>query len=319
MATTAALIVVSVASAAHSLVPGTPRSPHLPAVHAASLDARYTANRRFILSSERAARHLGDTARADELGKLARRDRNFLSFSPVGDGQAVEVLGDLARADSVSVVVPGSDTTLDTFDRIGSVHASLGGGARAVYAQMRRLAPDRRVAVVAWYGYRAPRTMSRDIATSDRAKEGATRLRTLLATLREVNRTASVTLLCHSYGSVVCGETLRGTADGAAAPAAVVVFGSPGLGVRSRADLHSDVPVWAARGTADWITRVPNGMVHVMGEQIGFGTDPTSPSFGARRFAVGAAQHSDYLRPGGPALKNIALIALGRGSAVSHG
>lgn len=318
MAVLAALIVVSVATAAHSLVPGTPRPPHLPAVRAASLHARYEANRRYILSSERAAWRLGDTGRADVLRQLARSDRHFLSFSPDGDGQAVEVLGDLARAEVISVIVPGSDTTLDTFDQLGTRYASLGGSARAVYARERQLAPDRRVAVVAWYGYHAPRTMSFDIATTDRAKQGALRLRKLLVTLRGVSPAARVTLLCHSYGSVVCGQTLRGVDKGAAAaPSAVVVFGSPGMGVRSRAGLRSNIPLWAGRGTRDWITRVPNDSVDVMGQQVGFGTDPTSPSFGARHFPTGSAEHSDYLRPGGVALKNICLIALGRGSVVS--
>ncbi|MGW1894599.1 alpha/beta hydrolase [Streptomyces sp. NPDC002004] len=319
MAAVAGSIVASVTAAAQSLTPGTPRAPHLPAVRAADLDGRYAANRRFILESERAARRLHDTGRARALGRLARPGRQFLSFSPVGDGQAVEVLGNLARADRISVIVPGSDTTVDTFDQLGTTYASLNGGARALYAEERRLAPKKHIAVVAWYGYHAPRTMSRDIAVAGRADDGGRRLRSLLATLHRVDPGAPVAMLCHSYGSVVCGKALRGMdADAAYAPSDAVVFGSPGLGVNSRAELHTRIPLWAGRGATDWITRVPNVSVDVMGERIGFGADPVSPSFGARHFPAGLLGHSDYLRPGGLALKNIARIALGRGSEVTR-
>lgn len=318
LAGVAVAVVASVASAARSLTPGTPSQPHLPAITAATLDTRYQENRQFILDSERAAQRLGDTGRAQVLAKLAQGGRQFLSFSPVGDGQAVEVLGNLADAQVISVVVPGADTTLDTFDQLGTVSASLDGGAKAVYAQEQQLEPERRVAVIAWYGYDAPRTLSLAVATTDRAKAGALLLLKLLSSLRTVAPAAPVTLLCHSYGTVVCGEALRDLGRSGQAPAGVVVFGSPGMGVGSRAGLGSAVPLWAGRGSTDWITDVPNVSVQVLSEQIGFGADPTSPSFGARVFPAGAGGHSDYLLPGSLALKNISLIALGLGSEVSH-
>ena len=59
---------------------------------------------------------------------------------------------------------------------------------------------------------------------------------------------------------------------------------------------------------------VPN--VRVLG--AGFGADPTAPGFGARRFAAGGGNHSDYLAPGGVSLRNLALIALGRTGEVSR-
>src|SRR4051794_7348067 len=45
----------------------------------------------------------------------ARSGRHFLAFDTRGDGTAVEVVGDLATADRIAVVVPGVDTTLATF------------------------------------------------------------------------------------------------------------------------------------------------------------------------------------------------------------
>ncbi|MEU8680713.1 alpha/beta hydrolase [Streptomyces sp. NPDC048611] len=317
MALTACSIVVTVAAAARSTVPGTPTQPRLPAVRADQLAARYAANHRFLTESARAARAMGDDGRAGVLARMARKDRHFLSFSPRGDGRAVEVLGDLAHADRIAVVVPGSDTTVDTFDKLGTVHASLNGGARALHAEMRRLQPDRRTAVVAWYGYPAPRTMSRDIVSTDRALDGGRRLAGLLGDLRTVNP-APVAVLCHSYGSVVCATALRRMdAREESALADVVLFGSPGTGVGSRAELHTRVPVWAGRGATDWIEGVPHVSLDLPGEQVGFGTDPVTPAFGARIFPAGPGSHSDYLRPGGPALRAISLIALGRGAEVS--
>lgn len=285
MALTACSIVVTVAAAARSTVPGTPVQPRLPALRADTLAARYAANHRFITASRRAAHDMGDDGRAGVLARLARKDRHFLSFGPRGDGQVVEVLGDLAHADRIAVVVPGSDTTVDTFDKLGTVHASLHGGAGALHAEMTKLQPDRKTAVVAWYGYPAPRTMSRDIVSTDRALDGGRRLAGLVGDLRKVNASAPVSLLCHSYGSVVCATALRRMdAPEESSLADVVLFGSPGTGVRSRAELRTRVPVWAGRGATDWIEGVPHVSLDLLGEQVGFGTDPVTEAFGARIF-----------------------------------
>ncbi|GAB3891348.1 hypothetical protein GCM10027612_37060 [Microbispora bryophytorum subsp. camponoti] len=42
-------------------------------------------------------------------------DRHFLSFDGRDGGRAAEVFGDLATADRIAVVVPGSGTGLDTY------------------------------------------------------------------------------------------------------------------------------------------------------------------------------------------------------------
>lgn len=311
-------MVLSVSAAARSAVAGTPSSSRLPAVTAGTLDARYAVNRASIAAAERAAHRIGDGDRERHVRQLGLRTRQFLEFSAVGDGQAVEVLGDLATAGRVAVLVPGSDTTVDTFDYLGSRRASLGGGARALYGEMRRVSRVP-VAVVAWYGYRAPRTMSRDVLSTARADEGGGRLRRLLAELRAVHPAARVTLLCHSYGSVVCGSAVGG-GDRAEFPSlsGLAVFGSPGMGVGSAAELHG-VPVWAGRGANDWIAGAPHVSLPTFGGTVGFGADPVSRSFGARLFGAGAGGHSDYLVPGSLPLRNLALIAAGRTAEVSRG
>ncbi|WP_406207305.1 alpha/beta hydrolase [Streptomyces decoyicus] len=314
----AATLVLSVSAAARSAVPGTPAPPRLPAVEAGTLDARYAVMRASITASARAAHRIGDRDRERHLHELAAPGRNFLSFRAEGDGQAVEVLGDLAAARRIAVLVPGSDTTIDTFDYLGSRRASLGGGARALHDELRRVSRSP-VAVVAWYGYRAPRTMSRDVVSTARATEGGGRLQRLLEELRAVNPAARATLLCHSYGSAVCGSAVGGMGRAAVSSlAGLAVFGSPGMGVESAADL-SGVRVWAGRGARDWIAGAPHISLSAFGGTLGFGADPVSASFGAEPFAAGTGGHSDYLAPGSLPLHNLALIAAGRTSEVSRG
>jgi len=253
---------------------------------AGALATRYAANRDAAAGSE-----------------LAGDERQLLDFDPHGDGLVTEVFGDLAGAERIAVVVPGSDTELDTFDRPGEKpHASPAGGARAVYAQARRVTPDARIAVIAWLGYDAPDTLSVAVANDRRARAGAGELRRLIAGLRGTG--AAVSLLCHSYGSVVCGHAVRRQPV-----AALVVFGSPGLPFGSADDL-GDTPVWATRGSADWIRRVPHVRIGALGWSLGLGADPVSPGFGARVFDSGAAGHSDYLRPGSESLRRITQIAI---------
>ncbi|MGW6980369.1 alpha/beta hydrolase [Streptomyces sp. NPDC054932] len=316
----AGCIVASVAAAAASAVPGLPAAPRLAPVTAENLPGRYEANHRYLAEAAEAARRMGDEGRAAALGHLADGDRTFLEVGAEADGRAVEVLGDLVHAQRIALLVPGSDTTVDTFDHLGSPHSSMGGAARALYGEMSSLAPDSRVAVIAWYGYRAPRTKSRDTVTSTRAQEGGSLLREQLRQLRALNPQASTALLCHSYGSVVCAQALRGTGPQVQSGlTGVVVFGSPGMGAESASELGIRVPFWAGRGSRDWIANVPHTRVFLPSGSVGFGADPVSAEFGARTLPTGDSRHGDYLQPGGLSLRNIALISLDRASAVSRG
>ncbi|WP_406288585.1 alpha/beta hydrolase [Embleya sp. NBC_00896] len=293
-----------------------PVPPTLPAMSAATLDARYDANQRAIAEAAGMARDNGHEGRADKLARMADPARKFLSF----DGRArrvraVEVVGDLAGADRIAVLVPGTGSDLDHFDTRGDKpYSTPGGGARALYAEIRAQDPTARVAVIAWLGYSPPATIGVDVLTSGRAETGARELRRFIAELYAVAPAAQVSLLCHSYGSTVCGRAVSeiDVAD-------LAVFGSPGLGVDDADDLGTGARVWAGRGGSDWIDWVPNVRIPFFGTTIGFGADPSEDGFGARDFAVGGGGHSDYLRPGGPSLHNLALIARGRATEVTHG
>jgi hypothetical protein len=276
-----------------------PAPDRFPPVTAATLDLRYAATEHAVLDSLAVAREADDWRRAATLERLL--DRDLLDFDPRGNGRAVEVIGDLAAADRIAVVVPGSHTTLDTFDR----NRGPGGGARALVEQIGTVDPDTRMAVVAWLGYDTPQGVGPDGITDGLARAGADALRATVTTLREVNPDASISLLCHSYGSVVCAYA---AAD---LPIADIAFyGSPGVGASTVDDLATSARVWAGRAADDWIRFVPS--VRLAG--IGFGTDPTAPEFGARPFAAGDGSHGDYHLRGSESLYNLALIALGVGA-----
>jgi pimeloyl-ACP methyl ester carboxylesterase len=120
--------------------------------------------------------------------------------------------------------------------------------------------------------------------------------------------TATVTLIGHSYGSVVVGYAApKARADN------LVLIASPGVDVPSVADLHTPARVWAARGPRDPIGLVPS--VRIAG--LGHGADPVSAGFGARTFATGEISgHDHYYQPGSESLANLARIALGRSDQV---
>jgi hypothetical protein len=280
----------------------------LPALSVSTLAARYKANRRAMGVAVQTARRIQDFAMARSLSGLLTPGRQFLSFDARGTGRTVEVLGDLVHARRVAILVPGADTTVTTFDRGHRPYATPGGGARALLDQARQIDPGTDLAVIAWLGYSPPKVTSAGVITDFRADMGAARLRGFVDEVHHLNPAARTTLLCHSYGSVVCGAAVHGlpVSD-------VAAFGSPGMSTSNAAGLGTRARVWVARGANDWMRLVP----HVRMFGLGFGTDPVSPEFGARVFAAGPAGHSDYLRPGSVSLRNLALIALGRGPQVA--
>ncbi|WP_434028221.1 alpha/beta hydrolase [Streptomyces graminofaciens] len=290
----ATAVVVPVSAAARPSVPA-PRPASLAPVTAATLTETYQANRANAAEAARMAADHGDTGRAATDRSMAGPSRQFLAFDGRGPGQAVEVLGDLVKADRIAVLVPGSDTSLDTYDRFRraatALHDSTGPGT----------------AVIAWLGYETPGTISTTVLTPDRAEEAAPHLRAFIRELRGlVGDSARLSLLCHSYGSVVCGRAASGLdVDD------IALVGSPGTGADNAAALHTPARVWAARGADDWVALVPHARADLLGTTLGFGTDPVSRSFGAQVFDAGPGGHSDYFTPGTPSLTNLTRIVRG--------
>ncbi|MEU3456781.1 alpha/beta hydrolase [Micromonospora sp. NPDC006766] len=236
-------------------------------------------------------------------GGWAAAGRRFLVFDP-RDGLAVEVLGDLATADRIAVLVPGVGSTLRDFDR------GLGGVARRaparqgaeLYEALRAAAPDVRVAVLIWLGYHPPNGVPAG-AGATAARRGAAALQAQLRVLADRRPNATMTLVGHSYGALVVGLAARRSPAGVTD---VVTLGGVGVGV-DRADDLGRVRIWAAEAPTDWIRRVPQ--VRLPG--LGHGARPGNPAFGARPLpTTGVTGHDGYLAPGSVTTGAVASVVL---------
>ncbi|RBL86088.1 hypothetical protein DDE05_12785, partial [Streptomyces cavourensis] len=152
----------------------------------APLELRYRANALALAASD-----------DPRYRSLAAPGRQILAFDPRGRGQVAEVFGELRTARRVSVVVPGSDNDAGTFDRKVAAHGAPPGMARTLHT-----AAGPGTAVIAWADYTAPAGLGVDAMLGGLAAEGAVRLNALVGALPG---TSTVSLFCHSYGSVVCG------------------------------------------------------------------------------------------------------------------
>ncbi|MGP4013572.1 alpha/beta hydrolase [Streptomyces sp. 4N124] len=240
--------------------------------------------------------------RMHRLESLMQAERKILAFDPAGGGRVAEVFGNLNKAERVSVVVPGVDTDLLSFQKTGRKYTAAAGMAESLYNAEREASPSTRTAVIAWADYTAPAGLGIDSATATRAAEGAVRLNSLV---RALPGRSAVSLFCHSYGSVVCGlaaHTLPGRV------ADIAVAGSPGMRVAKASHLRTSAHVWAMRDADDWIEDVP--YLELGG--LGHGADPMSRAFGARVLGARDAKgHGGYFEPGTESLLNFAEIGIG--------
>ncbi|WUR77820.1 alpha/beta hydrolase family protein [Streptomyces phaeochromogenes] len=213
-----------------------------------------------------------------------------LAYDPRDRGLIAQVVGDLEHATHVSVLVPGSDIGISTFDRTVRWAADL----------QEEAGDD--TAVIAWAGYTTPSGIGPDLATGRLAETGAERLTRFTDGL-DAAGLPDPSLFCHSYGSVVCGLAAPDTDA-----SDIVVMGSPGMRADDVTALGTDAHIWAAKSPDDWIDRVPN--VEVLG--LGHGADPTSPGFGATVLpADDVPAHDEYFTPGTSTLTAFAAIAGG--------
>lgn len=289
-------------------------------LNGAPVTLRYRANRQALARSlelERkrvndadlsAGGHREAVRRMDRFKALMSDERQILAFDPSGPGKVAEVFGDLDRAERVSVVVPGVDTNLLTFQRTARKYTAPVGMAQSLYAAQRAASPRARTAVIAWADYTAPVGVGMDSAIGRLAENGAVRLTALTGALPGDSR---VSLFCHSYGSVVCGVAARQLPERVGD---IAVAGSPGMRAENVAELGSRARVWAMRDSDDWIEDVP----HLAVGGLGHGEDPVTPEFGARVLsAADAVGHGGYFEPGTESISNFAEIGVGSYGSVS--
>ncbi|MEU6216444.1 alpha/beta hydrolase [Streptomyces sp. NPDC047022] len=288
-------------------------------MNGAPVQLRYQANR-IALDQQRKVEHarMHDN-RLSPLGQqdagrlmhryeaLLQKGRDFLAFDPDGSGRIAEVFGNLDKARRISVVVPGVDTDLLTFQRTSRPYSAPVGMATSLYAAERAASPTTRTAVIAWADYTSPDGLGVDAATATRAREGAVRLNALV---RALPGRSPVQLYCHSYGSVLCGVAAHSLPSRVSD---IAVAGSPGMRAQTAAGLHTSARVWAMRDAGDWIQDVP----HVEVGGLGHGADPVSRAFGARLLSArGADGHAGYFAPGTDSVRNFAEIGVGAYHAV---
>jgi hypothetical protein len=284
--------------------------------------ARDRANRTLLAAAPGAA----TSALAVRLAAPGGPRAYLLGLDSGGDGRAIVAVGDPDRADHVLSCVPGAGSGLaDLAGELGRVERVLERAAA--------LAPDRAVAGILWLDYDAPDLIT-DALRASYARDGAAALHRFQEGLRASHDgPAHLTVVGHSYGSLVVGVTAR---DHGLAADDVVFLGSPGVGVRRASDLGLPADrVWSSTAANDPIQRLAPSLTQVArdaglaalapatvpwslarpDDDLWHGRNPSDPSFGGRVFASDPSDplhgHSDYWRYGNPALDTVARIALG--------
>lgn len=248
---------------------------------------------------------------------LAQQDgrvRQLLQIDVSGRlAKAVVSSGDIDRAGHVAVFTGGFSTTvsgdLQRYDRIMGRMTELSSRQAASYGDRQR------VAAVTWLGYEAPQLSTvldrrTSVATADAAKTAGAALADFANGLDAARaEPVHLTLWGHSYGSTTSGFALRDHNTGVDD---LVVFGSPGIGVRASEQLH--LPSGHLQ-----VLEAPGDLVAELGR---FGADPDQLE-GAHQLSaspavlpdgttgIGSHGHREYLDPSTTSAWNLAAIAAG--------
>ncbi len=293
--------------------------------------ARDLANRDLLETAEQEleARLSGQVGRAEReelearkhmLGEVERalsadgERRRLIGLDVTGEGRAVIAVGDIARADYVTYLVPGMFFGVDA--QIEAWTATAEDLVDEQRARLEAAGEDASVAAVAWIGYTTPSLVN--VASMELAREGRDALTSSLQGLRAArgDDQPHLAILAHSYGSTAALLSLE---EHDVSVDALALVGSPGSPARHVSELHvTDGNVWV--GAAEWDPIPASGV---------FGSQPASRAYGARLFSVapgvdpatgeelsGAVTHNDYFAAGSMSLRNLSLIAIGQGDQV---
>ncbi|GLX96429.1 alpha/beta hydrolase [Herbidospora sp. NBRC 101105] len=259
-------------------------------------ELRFAANRHLVRLALAEAVRVGDGAAADRYTKLLAPDRQLLLFDPRGAGRIAEVLGDLAAATSVAIMVPGTGSRLANYLR------GAGADLRNVHESTARMSGGAS-ATIMWVGAELPSGLGA-AALRFHAERGASKLREFTEGLG-LQPDVRTTLIGHSYGSVVTGHAVKAGLH----PDNLIAVASPGWGVDFAAELNAPkTRLFAMRHEGDVIKLVPpvDDVMSVMGivpptSIAGHGSDPVYlrgverlPSGGESTLGVDMHAHSDY-------------------------
>jgi len=240
----------------------------------------------------------GDADRVTLLQTLIDSGGDILLYRPQLQHYAV-LFGDIETAAHVAVFVPGvGDGTNLCDDWIPE--------ARNLF----EAAPS--TAVVLWKGYDNPADIAAAATDTIECNEDLLTAAGDLTAFVEwlsLDPEQSVTLVAHSFGSIVAGAAL---AECDLHVTDVVVAGSPGMTVDELRQLHLDQSHFFSE-------QAPGDAIAELGA---FGAAPSAPTFGGTRMSTNAPDHptveahSSYFEQGSEALENMADVVTGQYSEV---
>ncbi len=233
-------------------------------------------------------------------------------------GRAAIGYGDLDAAANVAVLVPGMNSRVTNY--MGAISANAARVARlALDIEDNNPVKTGATATLAWIGYGAP--VGAEVATTAFAEAGAPRLASTLNGLQAaqgaLGQDPHLTVLGHSYGSLVSG--LAATGDVPVDD--LVLFGSPGAGVRTTEAFS--VPaghVYAGEARGDFVADLdafgpdPVRLPGVTPFQTDGGFHPLADGD-----TLASAGHSEYYAEDSESLWNIAAVVTDRSEKVTVG
>jgi hypothetical protein len=244
-----------------------------------------------------------------------------------GQGRAAIAIGNPDYADTTSVIVPGTGSSV-----AGGWLSDGHNDAMNLWDQANAADPDHTHSVISWMGYDAPDSFGDPrIANPELARTGGDLLAADVNGLGVTHRDPlqHLTVLGHSYGSTTVADAFAHSGMHAND---AVLLGCPGTDLaRSAADFHVDGGhVYVGSASTDpvsYIGTVPgyvyneiNGdLNYPLGLEAGLGTDPAGDAFGSVRFDAEVAgrdgldtnDHSHYYDMGSESLRAMTRIATG--------
>ncbi|WP_157620845.1 WXG100-like domain-containing protein [Saccharothrix sp. NRRL B-16348] len=256
-------------------------------------------------------------------------------FRPGGDLTSANqyyLLG-LDTADDGKIIVSygNPDTARDIATFVPGTYAELGqAGGDIDRARMLATEAGEGTAVITWVGYDAPDSIFPEAGKSiyaDNAEQSLDRFQDGLRATDTQDR-AHLTVVGHSYGTTVIGQTAR---DHGLNADDVVLVSSPGAGVHHVSELRLDGVDPAHVGERVHATTSPDDPINITNPEIALGPPnaaqphpptvdpfhgraPVNPQFGARTFESPSGwpePHSAPFHPDHPAVDEIAAIIAG--------
>lgn len=241
-------------------------------------------------------------------------------------GKAVVALGDTDTADNITVLVSGMNSYVShALDHVLANASSVRMQQRMYNTFLRgRNERMKNNVTVAWLGYHPPNVGS--VLFKGHALKGAPDLKNFLVGLRagrDNQEDLHLTLIGHSYGSVVSSLAARKKKNGAGDENPMFVnnlafIGSPGVTVKNIEEFKAHQGhVFTGAADGDFVTWFPvHGRLPHSKEfkSLRFETDSSTDFLGRETEKVSG--HSDYYKDGSSSLMNLALIGLGENDRV---